>query len=178
MKIEREDHQYKNGDYKRYYTVDENRVFGFFEDYRFLSNFHKCDIHYDGERFPSSEHAYMCAKCKNIETVNYEKHYNGLSVGLIRLMSCSEVKKWGRKVELRDDWEQIKVGVMLQINLDKYIRNIELREKLLATGDKILIESNSWGDSFWGFDVDKNKGENNLGKILMNVRGLLKNHGN
>lgn len=36
----------------------------------------------------------------------------------------------------------------------------------------MLIERNTWGDTFWG--VYDNKGENNLGKILMKVREGLK----
>lgn len=166
----RSDHTYKNGDYKRYFTVDKNRVFGFFEQFRFLSNFHRCNVFYDGISWPSSEHAYMVAKCSNKSSTDY----NYMGVHNIQTMSPTEVKRWGQTVELRDDWEQIKLGVMFQINMDKYIRNPDLRQKLLDTGDKELIESNSWGDSFWGYDVDKQKGRNELGKILMKIRGYLK----
>ena len=41
-------------------------------------------------------------------------------------------------------------------------------DKLLDTGDTELIEGNNWHDTFWG--VCKGKGQNNLGKILMEVR--------
>lgn len=44
--------------------------------------------------------------------------------------------------------------------------------KLLATRDRMLIEGNDWGDTFWGM-VD-GEGENNLGKILMRVREEIK----
>lgn len=165
---------YKKGDYKRYYVVDALRVFGFFEDYRFLSNFHMCDVMYDGVFWPSSEHAYMVAKCKNIrKNISNENIYNDYGISRIQNMTCSEVRKWGQTVELRNDWEQIKEAIMLQINLDKYIRNHDVREKLLATGQKALIEANSWNDSYWGFDVDKQRGSNKLGNILMQVRTLL-----
>jgi hypothetical protein len=36
----------------------------------------------------------------------------------------------------------------------------------------ILIEGNTWGDTFWG--VCNGVGENNLGKTLMNVREILR----
>jgi predicted NAD-dependent protein-ADP-ribosyltransferase YbiA (DUF1768 family) len=41
---------------------DENNIKGFFNEYRFLSNFHMTDIEYEGEVYPSVECAYMAAK--------------------------------------------------------------------------------------------------------------------
>jgi predicted NAD-dependent protein-ADP-ribosyltransferase YbiA (DUF1768 family) len=43
---------------------------------------------------------------------------------------------------------------------------------LIDTGDQELIEGNWWGDVIWG--VCNGKGENHLGKILMEVRKELK----
>jgi hypothetical protein len=40
---------------------------------------------------------------------------------------------------------------------------------LLDTSDKVLIEENNWNDTFWG--VCNGVGENNLGRLLMQVRG-------
>jgi N-glycosidase YbiA len=48
----------------------------------------------------------------------------------------------------------------------------ELYEKLLATGDALLVEGNSWGDRYWG--QVQGTGENHLGKLLMQVRKELK----
>ena len=59
----------------------------------------------------------------------------------------------------------------------KFSHNPHLREKLIKTGDKILIEGNYWHDNDWGDCYCKNckhtPGNNNLGKILMNVRSSL-----
>jgi ribA/ribD-fused uncharacterized protein len=168
---------YKNGDYKEYYVADALRVFGFFEEHRFLSNFQMCNVYYGGHPFPSSEHAYMVSKCAEA----YEQYADGLLTyddahyDDICCMSCGDVKRWGQTVKLRSDWEEVKIDKMYEIVLDKFTRSEPLRNKLLDTGDKILIEANSWGDRFWGFDVKKNKGENNLGVILMKVREILKN---
>ncbi len=49
----------------------------------------------------------------------------------------------------------------------------ELAQKLINTGDAELIEKNYWHDYFWG--ECNGKGENWLGKILMQIR---KNIGN
>ncbi len=53
----------------------------------------------------------------------------------------------------------------------KFTRHFDLREKLLATGDRKLVEGNTWGDTFWG--VCRGNGKNHLGKILMKIRAEL-----
>ncbi len=54
-----------------------------------------------------------------------------------------------------------------------------LREKLLATGDRVLIEGNHWRDTTWGMVRDKTTGEwrgrNELGKLLMKLRDEIRN---
>jgi ribA/ribD-fused uncharacterized protein len=81
-------------------------------------------------------------------------------------------KRRGRKVELRPDWEDVKLTVMLILIRDKFTRHPELTEKLLDTGDQELVEGNWWNDTFWG--VCKGVGENHLGRILMQVRSELR----
>jgi ribA/ribD-fused uncharacterized protein len=157
----------------KYAFVDQAQVFGFFGDYRFLSNFHRCPIFFDGFEWPSTEHAYMAAKCVYHGTGPDRVYYDETDYKDIIKMSCKEVKDWGQTVEMRPDWENVKYGVMLQVNLDKYIRNRNLQSKLIQTGDRALIEANSWGDQIWGFDVKNNKGENMLGNVLMTVRDHL-----
>ena len=57
---------------------------------------------------------------------------------------------------------------MKELVLQKFSTNAELKDFLLETGEAHLIEGNGWGDTFWG--VSGGKGENHLGKILMEVR--------
>ena len=59
---------------------------------------------------------------------------------------------------------------MKNICLAKFLQNPDLKEKLLSTGDAELVEGNTWNDTFWGVNSRTGKGDNNLGKILMNVR--------
>lgn len=168
---------YKNGDYKNYFKVTDKVIFGFFEQFRFLSNFHNCDVLWNGYIWPSSEHAYMASKCKNVsyrETLEGSPFYDGKPIKEILAMKSSQVKSWGQTVELREDWSNVKNNIMHSICLDKFTRNLDLKQKLLDTGERLLIEANSWGDSWWGFDVAKNKGENHLGKILMDIREKVK----
>ena len=88
-------------------------------------------------------------------------------------LNPSKSKALGRKVTLREDWDEVKNRVMLEIVRNKFKQNPELKEKLIATGDAYLEEGNWWGDRTWG--VCNGVGENRLGKILMKVRDELKN---
>lgn len=150
-----------NGQERDYIIHDENNVKGFYYEYRFLSNFHQCTVYFEGICYNSSESAYMAAKTENT-TIRKQ----------ISLMEPSEAKKFGRTIELRENWSEIKFDVMSVILFDKFYRNDDLRKWLIATGDKYLEESNHWNDIFYG--VCNGKGENNLGKILMGIREFWK----
>lgn len=51
----------------------------------------------------------------------------------------------------------------------KFSSNDDLREALINTGSEELVEGNYWGDTFWG-QSPVGTGQNNLGKILMEIR--------
>lgn len=90
-------------------------------------------------------------------------------------MAC---KKIGKSYVITDnkmkEWEEgTRDIVMKQAVYTKFITNSELSRKLIETGDSILIE-NSHSDTYWAGGKD-GKGENKLGKILMDVRHLLQN---
>jgi N-glycosidase YbiA len=149
----------------RHYTkAFENEIIPEFRGpTRWLSNFHMCEIHYNGMIFQSTEHAYQAAKCIN--------SYDAL-LFTDSHMTCSEAKKKGMMVLLRPDWESVKLNVMYEVNNYKFNTHNDLKEKLLATGDAILQEGNSWGDTFWG--ICNGKGSNHLGRILMKIRDNLR----
>lgn len=81
-------------------------------------------------------------------------------------------KETGRRVQLRSDWEEAKYNVMYEIVKAKFTQNLDLKTKLLETDNQHLEEGNTWGDKIWG--TVNGVGENNLGKILMRVRGEIK----
>lgn len=140
---------------------DEKSIKGFNEEYRWLSNYFPCTVMWKGLIFKSSEAAYQAAK--SLDPKEWVRFSN---------MGAGTSKKEGKKIQIRDDWEDVKIKIMGDIVMDKFLRNLDLREKLLATGDKFLEETNWWGDTFWG--VCKGKGQNHLGKVLMAVRELFK----
>lgn len=132
----------------------------FFTDkYDFLSNMHPCKVEVcigmTPYTFTCAESAFQACKCP--ERVNEFVNLDGY-----------QAKKLGRKVQLRPDWEQIKIDCMKAIVKAKFDQNtfLGLRLKLLK-GD--IVEHNTWNDTFWG--VCNGTGENNLGKILMDLRG-------
>ena len=120
-------------------------IMNFEGEFGFLSNFWPSLIIEGDERWITSER---------------EKIRNAPTPG--------KAKRLGRKATLRDDWDGIKITVMLHTLRLKFGQNRKEREMLLATGDRLLIEGNHWGDTFWG--VCDGEGENMLGILLMQVR--------
>lgn len=143
----------------------EHIIKGFFGKYRYLSNFHICNVMFRGREFPSSEHAYMYAKLAEPTDIDYH-HVLGLT--------CRMVKKWGQTITLREDWEKgYKFRAMHEILEDKFSdSNPDLKDLLLSTGSAYLEETNNWGDVVWGKDIDKG-GKNALGQTLMAIRSNL-----
>lgn len=142
--------------------IDDKNIKGFFNDYRFLSNFHICPILYDGRIYGSTEAAYMSGKSNDPED----------KIMFQQIVEPKEAKIKGRLVTLRPDWEEVKDKVMYDVNVFKYTFHPDLKARLLGTGDKYLEESNWWKDDYWG-TVD-GKGENKLGRVLMLIRDQIR----
>ncbi len=130
-------------------------ISSFRDEYYFLSNFYYAPIIHMGMKFKSNEAAFQAAKCPQMACK-------------FQSLNPSEAKRLGRRIELREDWEQVKDNIMYQICKEKFFQNPDLGRLLLETGDAELIEGNNWGDTTWG--VCNGVGENRLGKILMRVR--------
>lgn len=139
----------------------DTKILGFFHEYRFLSNYHVCEIWDDGLGYSSTEAAYQAAKVPLEERKIFTK------------LSPSESKKLGQKIKISEDWNVIKFDVMSRILYKKFTKHEYLKELLLATGDKYLEETNYWNDTIWG--TCRGEGENRLGKLLMEVRHFLQN---
>lgn len=127
--------------------------------YYFLSNFYESPVTWNGLTYLNNEAAFQSAK-----TFSDRECFTNLDP--------SSAKKLGRKVQLRNDWESVKDDVMYEICKAKFSQSVELKNRLLATGNEHLEEGNTWGDMIWG--TVNGIGENRLGKILMRVREELK----
>lgn len=98
------------------------------------------------------------------------------------------MKRYGRLVSNYDPvvWEQHKCDIVYRGNVLKFSQNPEMKEVLLATKDKIIVESSPY-DCIWGIKMrmshegveDPNNwmGTNLLGFALMNARKTIKEQG-
>lgn len=137
----------------------------FFRDtFSFLSNMYSegGPIFYEGKEYRTSEHAYQAHK------MTCEADHEEIRL----LQSPLYAKTNTRNKTVRDDWDDVKVGIMLDVLRIKFSEP-SMRDLLLATGDAQLTEGNTWNDTFWG--VHQGVGSNMLGKLLMKVRGELNN---
>lgn len=100
--------------------------------------------------------------------------------------SPREQKKLGRQVNGWNDdiWLMFREGVVLTASLAKYSQNNLLKETLLYTEDRVLVEASPY-DKVWGIglleddddclDPTKWKGLNLLGMILTRTKFILRN---
>lgn len=123
----------------------------------FLSNFYPSAVLFDGAVYPTSEHAYQAAK--TLDLAERER---------VRLCATAgQAKRLGRKLTVRADWHDIRVRVMARVLAAKF-SDPALMRLLRRTGLEPIVETNTWGDTFWG--VCDGVGENWLGRLLMQIR--------
>jgi len=79
-----------------------------------------------------------------------------------------------QRAHQRPDWFEVNVEAMDVVLQAKFTQHEDLREKLLETGNRELIED-SPDDVFWGIGRD-GQGRNELGKALMRLRERLREY--
>jgi ribA/ribD-fused uncharacterized protein len=132
--------------------------------YHFLSNFYPVTILVQGAAYPTLEHAYQAEKTNNF-----------IHKCQIRMANTpGAAKRLGRVCDMRKDWDDVKYDVMLRLLRLKF-NQLFFKRMLMQTGERQLIEGNTWGDTYWG--VCDGEGENNLGKLIMQVRKELRDGG-
>lgn len=127
----------------------------------FLSNFFKWEFEFEGERWPTSEHAFQATKTTD----------PFFRAKIRKAESPGRAKAFGRQAPLRctrAEWDGgLRVDMMRRVLRAKFADRV-LKAMLLETGDEQLVEGNYWHDSYWG--AVNGKGENMLGKLLMELR--------
>src|SRR6478752_2759901 len=116
-----------------------NAIRGFFGDYRFLSNFYPVEIDYNFIVYPSVEHAYQASKTYSV------RH----KLMIADTPRPGDAKRLGKTLEIAKGWEEHKLTIMYDLNKLKFTQ-LAFKPRLLATGDAELVETNAWGDIFWG----------------------------
>lgn len=136
-------------------------ITAFHRQYDFLSNFHPSPILWNGLNYATVEHAFQAAKATD------ETDHEVIRVAGGPAMA----KRLGRRVTRRDDWDTVKFDIMLELLRLKFAAGTKLARQLVSTYPHELIEGNTWNDTIWG--VCNGRGENHLGRLLMQVRSEL-----
>lgn len=144
------------------HEFDGHKIIDKFEgEYYFLSNFYPARVTYNGRTYLNSEAAFHAQKdpSRADEFINLDP---------------SAAKRLGRSVKINvEEWNSIRFHTMLDILYKKFEQNPDLKQKLIDTGDALLVEGNTWGDTYWG--MCNGKGQNCLGIALTFVRCSLAN---
>lgn len=132
------------------------------DPYGYMNNYKKSPMYVYGRWWKNVEACYQAQKTLNLAEYNKiwsAKHPN-------------DARELGQLVTMRPNWDNLKVPIMYECVLNKFIQNRDFREKLFSTGEEDIAEDSPI-DSFWGLGPNGD-GLNNLGKILVRVRKTLK----
>jgi ribA/ribD-fused uncharacterized protein len=129
-----------------------------------FSNFFHAPILIDGKVWPTSEHYFQAMKFSGIDEEYAERIRLSPKPGKAFFM--------GRRKQAREDWGEVKNEVMKNALRAKFTQHQELRQELLKTDNGNIIQR-CGHDKYWG-DGYPDKGENMLGKLLMEIREEIK----
>lgn len=148
------------------------------EENGYLSNWYLSEFTIDDIAFSSMEQYMM-----------YEKailfHDQETAKKILQTDNVAVIKALGRTVQNFDDtvWGQLREEIVYKGVFEKFRQNPELRKRLERTGEEVIAEC-AVKDKIWGiglsmkdedrFCVERWKGQNLLGKILMDVRKDIK----
>jgi len=128
----------------------------------------------DGIIYPTAEHWMMAGKARLFGDDDAMK-------AILSSDTPAKAKEQGRLVQQFDPavWDQHKYDIVVDGNFHKFTQHSALKEYLLATGEKILVEA-SPNDAIWGIGMGASdpaacnpatwRGNNLLGFALMEVR--------
>lgn len=142
-----------------------------------LSQWYPTAFTVDGLRFPTAEHFMMHSKAKLF-------HDEKTATDILDAPNPGAAKALGRAVRGFDQcvWESHRRAIVVAGNLAKFSQHPNLREFLVATGKRVLVEA-SPVDKVWGVGLTADpehienplewRGLNLLGFALMDVRAQL-----
>ncbi|MER6104343.1 NADAR family protein [Streptomyces sp. NPDC001832] len=132
----------------------------------------------DGVTYTSAEHWMMAAKARLFGDAEAE-------VRAVSAKSPAQAKKVGRLVRGFDEavWERERYALVVAGSIHKFSHHPQLREFLLNTGDRVLVEASPM-DRIWGIGLAADdpraenpatwRGLNLLGFALMDARAELR----
>jgi len=141
----------------KYVSSDESKVFGFLEDFEFLALNFPCVVKYKGREFPSAANAFYSARCSTEE-----------SIKTLQEADPYQTRDIARDLPIPSNWMDARESIMKEVLESKFLDQ-GLKEKLIKTKSKSLINANHWGDDFWGVK-ETGTGANKLGLLLEEIR--------
>lgn len=144
----------------RFYRASE-------KPYGAFSNLYRREIEFEGERFPTSEHAYQAGKARKPEV---RKWLMDAPSPALLAMAAHGLYVW----DINSDWAKVKFDRMKRVLHAKFSQHEDLKQLLLSTGTARLVESATVDNAvnrLWG-EVN-GVGKNKLGELLMEVRSEL-----
>ena len=139
-----------------------------------MSNWHPCRIVHDGREFSSSEQLFMYLKASLFGDDRMKEL-------IAKATTPRMAKARGRKVAPFDEtiWRDRRVELMTIAVRAKFSQNEDLKDKLLSTGESLLVEASPY-DRVWGIGMRGShrkaktpsewRGLNLLGEVLMEIR--------
>lgn len=128
------------------------------KQHSFLCNFYPCEFVENGIVYKSNEHYFQSNKYSDPEIRQI----------IINAKTPRSAKNLTRKFPIDFVWwDSVREEVMKKGLILKFSQNPELKQKLLETYDKTLVEFSS-RDKFWAGNLVNSK--NKLGILLMDVR--------
>lgn len=142
-----------------------------------LSQWYDASFELDGIEYDTAEHYMMAEKAKLFGDQEIRET-------ILAAPHPGAAKKLGRQVRRFDQelWDEHRFAIVTKGNLAKFSQDKDLKDYLLGTGTRILVEA-SPRDKIWGIGMDKRdprasqphrwQGKNLLGFALMAVREQL-----
>lgn len=128
---------------------------------------------------PSTNQRYNCAEQYMMHQKAVSRNDEAAATAILNTPYPKEQKDLGRAVANWDDaaWDEIKEKVVEEGSYMKFSQNKKLRDRLLMTGDRELVEASS-SDRVWGIGFNAKSafsrrddwGTNLLGQCLMKAR--------
>jgi ribA/ribD-fused uncharacterized protein len=143
-------------------------------EYRNFSNMSEHRIDVDSTTYPTVEHYFQAMKAKEFEDEEVLDK-------IVKAKSAKAAKALGKKVKKfeKEIWDSKKDEIMRVGIRTKFVQHPELRKQLLDTGERMIGEADA-RNTYWGIGTsqtsdkaqhpDKWRGQNKIGKILMDLR--------
>lgn len=143
-----------------------------------FSQWWPADFTVNGTVYPTAEHFMMAEKARLFGDAD-------AAARILAAKKPAEVKRIGREVRGFDEeiWNDARFDIVVRGNTAKFGQHPELRDFLLNTGERIIVEASPvdriWGIGLAGDDPDAGnperwKGLNLLGFALMETRDILR----